>query len=149
MRIYLDNCCYNRPYDSQESFKISMETRAKLHIQDEIKKGKYELVCSYMLEYENAQNRDKMKSTSIKKYQDKYFSYYIPIERREKLSEKIDEIMSYNIAYKDATHLACAIYGKCEYLLTTDIRFQKRYKGNEIKILNPLEFVQMVEEEIL
>ncbi len=41
MRIYLDNCCYNRPYDSQESFKISMETRAKLYVQDEIISGKY------------------------------------------------------------------------------------------------------------
>ena len=41
MKVYLDNCCYNRPYDSQESFKINMETRAKLHIQEEIKEGKY------------------------------------------------------------------------------------------------------------
>ena len=147
MRIYLDNCCYNRPYDSQESFKINMETRAKLHIQEEIKEGKYELVCSYMLEYENSQNRDQMKRAAIKQYQDKYSTYYVPLERREGLKDKIQEIMAYNIAYKDASHLACAIYAGCEYLLTTDIRFQKRYKGNEIQILNPLEFTNRVEEE--
>ena len=147
MRIYLDNCCYNRPYDSQESFKINMETRAKLHIQEEIKEGKYDLVCSYMLEYENSQNKDSMKKDAIKLYQDEYSAAYVPLERREVLQKKIQEIMDYNIAYKDASHLACAIYAGCEYLLTTDIRFQKRYKGNEIRILNPLEFVNLVEEE--
>ena len=39
MRLYLDNCCYNRSYDSQSSFKVIMETRAKLHIQEEINQG--------------------------------------------------------------------------------------------------------------
>lgn len=147
MKIYLDNCCFNRPYDSQESFKVSMETRAKLHIQDEIMQGKYELVGSFMLEYENSQNTDQMKQQSIKEYQDAYASYYVPVERRESLQDKVKEIMEYNISYKDATHAACAIYAGCTYLLTTDIRFQKRYKGNEITILNPLEFTQIVEEE--
>ena len=39
MRLYLDNCCFNRPYDSQSSIKVNLETRAKLHIQEEIKKA--------------------------------------------------------------------------------------------------------------
>ena len=147
MRLYLDNCCYNRPYDSQESFKITMETRAKLYVQNEVKAGKYELIGSYMLEYENSQNPDQMKRIAIKSFQDKYCSYYVPVERREELQAKIHEIMSYNIAYKDASHLACAIYANCEYLLTTDIRLQRRYKGNEIKILNPLEFTNLTEED--
>ncbi|MBR1816880.1 MAG: type II toxin-antitoxin system VapC family toxin [Lachnospiraceae bacterium] len=147
MKLYLDNCCFNRPYDSQDSFKISMETRAKLHVQEEIKQGQYELVTSYMLEFENFQNSDFMKRESIKGYQEKYNTLYIPIERREELQDKIKEIMSYNISYKDATHAACAIYAGCDYLLTTDIRFQRRYKGEELKILNPLEFVQIIEED--
>ena len=147
MKLYLDNCCYNRPYDSQTSFKVSMETRAKLHIQEEIRQGKYELVTSYMTEYENSQNSDAMKREAIKEYQEEHNTSYVPIERREELQQKIAEIMGYNIGYKDATHAACAIYAECDYLLTTDIRFQKRYKGGEVKILNPLEFVHLVEEE--
>lgn len=148
MRIYLDNCCYNRPYDSQESFIISMETRAKLHIQSEINMGKYELVCSYMLDYENSKNPDLMKRNAIAQYQDKSSSFYVPIQRRSELQKKINEIMEYHIAYKDASHLACAIYADCDYLLTTDIRFQRRYKGNEIIILNPIEFIRIEEEKI-
>lgn len=36
-RIYLDNCCYNRPYDDQSFKAISLEAEAKLYIQDNIK----------------------------------------------------------------------------------------------------------------
>lgn len=147
MRLYLDNCCFNRPFDSQDSFKVNLETRAKIHIQDAIRNGRYEMATSYMLEYENSQNPDAMKRESIKAFQERYNTVYVPIERRERLQGLIRSIMGFNIAYKDATHLACAIYAGCSYLLTTDIRFQRRYKGNAIIILNPLEFVQIVEED--
>ena len=56
MRVYLDNCCYNRPYDDQTSTTISLETQAKLKIQELIKNQKIELVTSYMLAYENNAN---------------------------------------------------------------------------------------------
>ena len=55
-RLYLDNCCFNRPFDNQEQVKIRLETEAKLFIQQEILAGKYELVWSYILEYENELN---------------------------------------------------------------------------------------------
>ena len=32
MRVYLDNCCYNRPFDDQTQVKVRMETEAKLLI---------------------------------------------------------------------------------------------------------------------
>lgn len=41
------------------------------------------------------------------------------------------KIMGYNIAYKDATHAACAIYANCDYLLTTDIRFKEDTKAQK------------------
>ena len=60
MRIYLDNCCYNRPYDSQSEFKVSMETRAKLHIQEMIRNGRLELIGSYMLEFDEKSRNQKL-----------------------------------------------------------------------------------------
>lgn len=30
MRVYLDNCSFNRPFDDQTQIKISLETEAKL-----------------------------------------------------------------------------------------------------------------------
>ena len=54
MKVYLDNCCYNRPYDDQTQIRIHLETEAKLYIQEMIKLGKADLVTSYILEYENS-----------------------------------------------------------------------------------------------
>jgi len=55
-RIYLDNCCFNRPYDDQSYLLIQLETVAKLHIQQSLLHKTFELVWSYILDYENAAN---------------------------------------------------------------------------------------------
>ena len=36
VKIYLDNCCFNRPFDDQTQIKIHLETQAKLYIQAKI-----------------------------------------------------------------------------------------------------------------
>lgn len=54
MLIYLDNCCFNRPFDDQKQTRIHDETEAKLFIQGEILAGKFRLAWSYILDYENS-----------------------------------------------------------------------------------------------
>ncbi len=56
MKIYLDNCCFNRPFDDQSQLRIKLETEAKLSIQEEIRAGNLELAWSYILDYENSKN---------------------------------------------------------------------------------------------
>lgn len=146
MRVYLDNCCFNRPYDDQTQFKVSMETRAKLHIQELIRHGKLELVDSFMLQYENEANPDRMRRDTIQSFREQFRRYYIPFERKEILQPFVDAIMSTGVKYKDAVHVACAEYAKCDYLLTTDVRLLK-YTSDRIRIVNPLEFAQREEEE--
>lgn len=41
MKIYLDNCCYNRPYDDQSQLRIHQEAEAKLYVQDMISQKNY------------------------------------------------------------------------------------------------------------
>ena len=43
MLIYLDICCFNRPFDDQKQIRIRIETEAKLFIQEEILAGKFQL----------------------------------------------------------------------------------------------------------
>ena len=43
-KIYLDNCCFNRPYDNQKQLRIKLEAEAKLFIQDLIVNKKLELI---------------------------------------------------------------------------------------------------------
>ena len=56
LRIYLDNCCYNRPYDDQLQIRISLEAQAKIFIQNAIKLGKLELASSFVMRHENNKN---------------------------------------------------------------------------------------------
>ncbi len=53
LTIYLDNCCFNRPFDDQTQIKIRLETEAKLFIQEKITRNELKLVWSYMLDLEN------------------------------------------------------------------------------------------------
>ena len=56
MRVYIDNCCFNRPYDDQSSLAVRFETEAVLDIQEKIQQGTISLAWSYMLDYENNAN---------------------------------------------------------------------------------------------
>ena len=56
MKVYLDICSYNRPYDPQDQLSVAMETQSKLHIQNLIKEEKLELVSSYTVDYELSKN---------------------------------------------------------------------------------------------
>ena len=65
MRVYLDMCCYNRPYDDQSQLSVAMEAQSKLHIQRLIREGKLDLIGSYTLDYEVSRNPFEMRRRSI------------------------------------------------------------------------------------
>jgi hypothetical protein len=56
VRVYLDNCCLNRPFDDQRQMRVRLEAEATLCIQEHSRRGTLELVWSYMLDFENAAN---------------------------------------------------------------------------------------------
>ena len=106
MRIYLDNCCFNRPFDNQNQLKIHLETQAKLYIQAQIKQGIYDLVWSYILEYENQMNPFEERKESIIKW--KNIAKFKVIENEE-IIQFAENLNKKGIKPKDALHIACAI----------------------------------------
>ena len=46
VRVYLDNCCFNRPFDDQRQVRIRLEAEAKLYIQEQIRGSTLELAGS-------------------------------------------------------------------------------------------------------
>ena len=56
MRIYLDNCCYNRPFDDQSQLRVRLETEAKLRIQYLMRTEVVEYAWSKVLDYELGQS---------------------------------------------------------------------------------------------
>ena len=144
MRVYLDNCCYNRPYDDQSQIRIYLETEAKLYIQDIIKNGGLELVTSYILEYENGKNRFSHKRQAINDFMSMNESYYVGEERDGEAKEIAKGIIETGVKNMDALHVACAIIAKSDYFITTDDRLLK-YQTKDIQIVTPGEFIRRLE----
>ena len=63
-----------------------------------------------------------------------------------RLRTKQHECMKTGIKFKDACHVASAIYAGCSYFISTDIRLLK-YHSEEIKMVTPIEFIVEMEEE--
>jgi len=145
LKIYLDNCCYNRPYDDQRQMRIFLETQAKLYIQQLILEKKLKLVCSFVLRYENNENPDISNKDSISRF---FLNAadYVGSEDREEVYAKAGELMQQGLRMKDAAHLACAIKAECEYLITTDDKMIKKYTGDNIKLRTPLTFLDELED---
>jgi len=68
MKIYLDNCCFNRPFDDQLQLRILLESEAKLNIQENIRSGVFKLIWSYILDYENNINPFRERREQILKW---------------------------------------------------------------------------------
>ena len=145
MRVYLDMCCYSRPYDDQSQLKVAMETQSKLYIQSLIKEKKLELIVSYMLRYECSKNPFEMRRNTIFSFMTENAFGYVGDNRKKVIETKAAEIMKTGVKFKDACHVASAIYAKCEYFITTDIRLLK-YHTEEIRMVTPIEFVTEMED---
>lgn len=142
MRLYLDNCMFNRPFDDQSNIAILLETEAKLKIQEHIRLGRYELVWSYILDYENAKNPFRERREQIAKWRRYARS---DIEATEEIVHLALSFSLLGLKKFDALHLACAIAGKADYFLTTDKGILKRSGAVEgIQIKDPIDFVREV-----
>ena len=146
MVIYLDSCCYNRPYDTADQLTVVLEAQCKLYIQQLVKDGLITLVSSYMVRYESSQNPSAERRENIEAYIRQYSSVYVSDERKAEIEQAAADIMRTGVKFKDACHVASAIYAKCDYFITTDKRLLK-YKSPQIKLVTPIEFVLLLEGE--
>ena len=145
MKVYLDNCCYNCPYDNQTQLRISLETQAKLQIQRMIMDKTLVLVASYVLLYENSKNPHEMRRNAIRKFLEENVAVYIDVNQGDEVKTLADEIIATGVKTADAYHVACAILGGAECFLTTDDRLLK-YKTDRISLLDPTEFIRRLEK---
>jgi len=142
-KIYLDNCCYNRPFDDQSQIRISLEAQAKLHIQRCVINKEYDLLYSYMSVYENSENPNPERRNSISNFF-RYATEYIGINKSDVIETHAESLKKWNIKSNDAIHLACAMEGKCNYFITTDDGILKNCYGMDIHVCSPIIFISEV-----
>lgn len=145
IRVYLDNCCFNRPFDDQDNEIIQLETKAKIQIQRMIKEKEISLSWSFMLDFENFANGSEVKREEIQKWEK--LSDHL-IEPADEIYQTAAEINKSGIKQKDSIHLACAVLGKCDTFITVDKGILKKAKTiGKIQVFNPIEFLYYMEEQ--
>ena len=142
MKIYLDNCCFNRPFEDQSQLRIRLESEAKLQIQEDIRSGLYNLVWSYILDYESNKNLFEERRKQIAKWREYCDN---DIEEDQEVITVATEFQQQGIKKLDSLHISCAIKAKAEYFLTTnDGILKKAPLFKNIKITDPIGFIKEV-----
>ncbi|MCM1309272.1 MAG: PIN domain-containing protein [Butyrivibrio sp.] len=140
MKIYLDNCCYNRPFDDQTQERIHLESEAILTILQRGQSKIYEIIGSDVLELEIERMQDIVKKQQVK---DLYKVSEICIHYTEEIKNRSKEIMEKsNIRTFDSLHIATAEAANADVMLTTDDKLEKMADRLElnVKVMNPLKF---------
>ena len=144
MKIYLDNCCFNPPYDDQSHIRIRLEAEAKLKIQEDIRNGDLQLVWSYILDYENGKNPFRERKEQIGKWK-KYAAD--DVMESEGVIGKAGILLDKGIRKMDSLHIACAIQAGANFFLTTDDGILKKAAlVEQVTITDPIGFVKEVEK---
>jgi predicted nucleic acid-binding protein len=139
MRVYLDNCCFNRPFDDQSQARVRLEAEAKLEIQQRIKDKGIELAWSYVLDYENQANPFEERRDVIARWR---ATAVVDVEETDAVVQQAREIAGGGLRAKDALHVACAMAAGCDYFLTTDDFVVKRMRGfTGIAVKDPAQFI--------
>lgn len=140
MRLYLDNCCYNRPFDDQKLLRVRLEAEAKLGVQQMILAKTVELAWSYVLDFENELNPFEQRRTAVRQWRT---HAAVDTNETKEILERAAELVQIGLKSKDALHLACAIALRCDVFLTTDDHLIKRAAGiADIKVTDPITFVR-------
>ncbi len=145
MLIYLDNCMFNRPFDNQDNIRVRLETESKLHIQSLIKNKELDLVWSYILNFENSKNPFFERRFSIEQW--RYLAKFF-VEQNPSIIDYATKLQQDNIKPKDALHVACAVFMKAAYFLSTDDKLLKKLRQNtDIIALNPMDFIKVLDND--
>ena len=140
MIIYLDNCCYNRPFDDQTQERIHLESEVILTV---LKMGQMKQVViagSDILQLEMNRMQDENKKQKVL---DLYRVAGMRIPYTERIKKRSAEIMSVSkIRTFDSLHIASAEQANADVFLTTDDKLEKMAENLELgtRVVNPLRF---------
>ena len=143
--IYLDVCCYNRPFDSQVQTRVRLETEAKLSLQEMAKAGALKLAWSYILEYENNLSPLPSRREAIAAWRN---IASLCVEPDAGIVAQANSLsVTYALKSFDALHVACAVAAGADLFVTTDDFVLKKLKTfSLLKTVTPIEALSILEQ---
>jgi predicted nucleic acid-binding protein len=145
MKIYLDVCCLNRPFDNQTQDRIHLEAEAILAVLNQCRIADWSIVSSDVIDFEIAKIPDddrRLKVQILSTVHNVYVAVDAGIEKRAL------ELTKVGLKALDALHAACAEKAKVGVRLTTDDQFLSKVAQNKniikLKVENPLKWAMEV-----
>lgn len=145
MKIYMDVCCLNRPFDDQGQNRIRMEAEAILNILEYCQSGEWELAASDALDFELAQCPDPARLTKMR------ILYRIAQNRltsTEEIKARSRELQKRGLSLFDSLHVALAEAYKQDAFLTTDDKLCRTAAEiqTSVRVVNPVIWFMEVEQ---
>ena len=144
MRIYLDVCCLNRPFDDQRQERVRLEAEAVLTILRRVESGVWELAGSEMVDFETARMADSERGQRVRALAG---LATVKLGLNPAIKARAQEWVERGIKPVDALHLACAENAALDVFLTTDDRLLRaiaRHGPARIPANNPLPWLNDV-----
>lgn len=144
LKLYLDNCCYSRPFDDLRQEKNNLEAQAIKVIIDKYYKDEFEIYTSDALVLEMNNIKDQIKRAKVLEVYNKL--NLANIKFSEKIKQRAIELRQYNIKDMDSLHIAYAESLNLNYFITTDrLLINASNRANlKIKVINPINFIMEV-----
>lgn len=144
MKIYLDTCCLNRPFDDQRQPRVRLESEAITLILEKIRQREWEWFGSEVLIYEieqtaNTERKERLLLLAQEANQ--------TVEISEKTLSRAEALSALGFGEYDALHLASAESAKVDVFLTTDDQLQKIADKNKKRlssliVINPVKWLE-------
>lgn len=144
LKLYIDNCCYNRPFDDLRQEKNNLEAQAIKLTVDKYWKDEFEIYTSDALVIEMNNIKDQIKKAKVLEVYNKLNLINIPFSNN--IIKRASELRQYNIKNMDSLHIAYAESSNIDYFITTDkllINASSRANLN-VKVINPISFIMEV-----
>lgn len=144
MKVYMDVCCFNRPFDDQTQDRIRLEAEAIMTILFNCQNGIWQLISSDIVDSELNKMQNSPKKQMTKILADIAES---KIKFNEKVEYKAAKYQQLGIDLFDSLHIACAEEGSVDIMLSTDdilVRKAKNISEIKIRIENPVNWFMEV-----
>ena len=145
MKIYLDACCLNRPFDDQRQPRVRLEAEAISLILQKLHRHEWEWVGSEVLVYELGQTVDmeRRERLLLLAGQSRHM-----VEISEEILKRAEKLEASGFDSYDAIHLASAEQAKVDVFLTTDDGVQKTTNRDKtvfsFVVANPVRWLEEV-----
>jgi predicted nucleic acid-binding protein len=143
VRVYLDLCCLNRPFDDQRQIRIRLESEAVFAVLDQATRCEVVWLSSEAIELEASRNSDSERVDQILLIAS-HATETLPLTTDD--FTRAERLATIGFGAFDALHIACAERGRADAFLTTDDRLLKLAGRNrdslQLTVKNPLEWVR-------